>query len=165
MHLWRIGGDDDVRHRRVEPSVVSVTTERGWEVRLAHTVLDRMHRIRERALPNETGGVLVGSYDTARRIAYVCGLVPSPPDSKERPALYIRGKAGLERAVEQLARASGNHLEYVGEWHTHPGSVDPSGDDRTVLGWLAGLMGGGGLPGIMVIVGGKGRHRVLAESC
>jgi proteasome lid subunit RPN8/RPN11 len=45
-------------------------------------------------------------------------------------------------------------LEYVGEWHTHPGSnVEPSHDDQTAFAWLCQAMEQEGLPPVMLIAG------------
>lgn len=131
---------------------------------MAHTVVDRMAHLRREALPNETGGVLIGTFDTVRRIAYVSWALPSPPDSEEWPNLYIRGKAGLKQTVEECARASGHHLEYVGEWHSHPGSANPSDIDQAALGKLGALMGRDDLPGLMVIIGEQHAHRIVVSS-
>ena len=58
--------------------------------------------LRNAKLPNETGGVLVGSLDLERKIAYVIDTVPSPPDSEEWPTVYIRGCRGLRRQVDLM---------------------------------------------------------------
>jgi len=43
-----------------------------------------MHKFRYAKLPNETGGVLMGTFDTSEKIIYVVLVLPSPPDSIER---------------------------------------------------------------------------------
>ena len=54
-------------------------------------LLAKLSSLREPKLPNETGGVLLGSFDVERRILYIADALPSPPDSEEWPTLYIRG--------------------------------------------------------------------------
>ena len=43
----------------------------GWKVELSLSLLSEMRTDREKALPNETGGVLIGAYDIARKRIYV----------------------------------------------------------------------------------------------
>jgi len=128
-----------------------------WELVSNDYVLQRLAELRNAKLPNETGGVLVGSLDLERKIAYIIDTVPSPPDSEEWPTVYIRGCRGLRRQVDELAARSDGMIQYLGEWHSHPdGSrTQPSPDDGLVFTWLADLMEHDGLPALMLIVGGS----------
>lgn len=124
-----------------------------------HLLLEEISRARAAKLPNETGGVLIGAFDTLRRIVYVVVQVPSPPDSTEWPTLYIRGVQGLRERVEAIGRITAGNLIYVGEWHSHPDGVgcSPSNDDRKVFDWLRELRKVDGLPPVMLIVGDQDR--------
>jgi integrative and conjugative element protein (TIGR02256 family) len=117
-------------------------------------------------LPSETGGVFIGAFDVERKIVYVVDLVPSPPDSKEWPVLYIRGCRGLVERLEEVHQATGGMLQYVGEWHSHPDgcSTNPSGDDRKVFRWLVEHMQVDGIPPVMAIVGQGENIRWFVES-
>jgi integrative and conjugative element protein (TIGR02256 family) len=108
-------------------------------------------------LPNETGGVLIGSFDQENRIAYLVDIIPSPPDSVEWPILYIRGCGGLEEEVTRIRARTDDQLQYVGEWHSHPDgrNTEPSEDDKKVFGWLAENAARDSNPPVMVIVGQK----------
>ena len=108
--------------------------------------------------PNETGGVLVGSFDLQNRIVYIVDTVPSPPDSEEWPTLYIRGCQGLKKSLDDIYEVTNGMLEYIGEWHSHPdmSPTSPSDDDLQVFSWLTGLMDSDGLPALMMIVGQRG---------
>ena len=124
-----------------------------WTVLYDEQLTDTIQRLRAERLPNETGGVLVGSFDLERKIIYIVDTIPSPIDSEERRTLYIRGCEGLQEQVTLVQQQTFEQLEYVGEWHSHPDSVDclPSGDDRAVLSWLTNHMDADGLPGAMMI--------------
>lgn len=61
--------------------------------------MDRLYCQRKEKLPNETGGVLIGSYDFAHNICYIVDAIDSPSDSKEYPDAYIRGSNGLYEKV------------------------------------------------------------------
>lgn len=134
----------------------------GWTILTDPVVFEEAARLRESKLPNETGGVLLGSMDTQHRRIYVVALLPSPPDSREWPTLYIRGAAGLRNHVQAISKATYNNIDYIGEWHSHAvrSSADMSTTDRTALSKLAQEMRVAGLPALMlIIVAGARRHQ------
>ena len=110
---------------------------------------------RREKLPNETGGILLGNFDAYRRVCSIAEVVPSPQDSSEWPASYIRGCAGLRRVVEDAENRMLGQISYVGEWHSHPDGcgVRPSTDDLKAYAWLTGHMHVEGLPALMLIIG------------
>lgn len=130
----------------------------GWTLVVDHQLTARIAEFRKAKLPNETGGVLMGAYDLARKLVYVVETIPSPPDSEEWPTLYIRGKKGLKPKVDRIQELTGGQLEYVGEWHSHPDGCPcrPSNDDLKVFGWLTKNMDDAGLPALMGIAGDDG---------
>ena len=65
----------------------------GWKIELSLSLLGEMRTDREKALPNETGGVLIGAYDIARKRVYVVCQVKAPDDSISSPTSFIRGCA------------------------------------------------------------------------
>jgi proteasome lid subunit RPN8/RPN11 len=121
-------------------------------------VLEKMATLRAAKLPDETGGVLIGTYDIQRRVVYLADVLPSPADSEEWPTLYIRGCEGLADQVGQIRRVTGHNLEYIGEWHSHPdgASLVPSDDDMMVFSWLTREMDLEGKPPLMIIAGEAG---------
>ncbi len=77
---------------------------------------------------NETGGVLVGYYNSAHDCAVVTALSGPPEDSIKKPRLFERGTRGIQRWLFRFWREQ-RHF-YLGEWHFHPGGVSiPSQDD------------------------------------
>jgi hypothetical protein len=139
----------------VRPAAVWRRRIGEWTLTLDQTLLERLCAVRAGKLPNETGGVLLGAHDTDRRCLYVVDTIPSPPDSKEWPTLYIRGCEGLGAKVADAESLTGGQLEYVGEWHSHPDGCPtlPSGDDLQVFAWLTESLAADGLPALMAIVG------------
>ena len=160
MSIWRTD-EDQISVRRYVFSVKnSIERKMGeWTLCTDEGFTDKVHEARSKKLPNETGGVLVGSYDMQRKIVYVVDCLPSPADSEEWPTLYIRGYQGLHSQIEKVQQITENQLEYVGEWHSHPPgcSVKPSYDDRQVFNWLSDHMKIDGLPPLMLIVGDPGQ--------
>jgi len=127
----------------------------GWTIYTDQSFLEGIQHARAEKLPNETGGVLVGSYDMQRKIIYVVDTLLSPPDSFEWPTVYIRGTDGLREDLSRIEQVTRTRLEYVGEWHSHPDAAGclPSNDDRQAFAWLSDLMGEHGLPPLMLILG------------
>lgn len=119
---------------------------------------ERVEAWRKRALPNETGGILVGIYDLIAKRIYLVDALPAPPDSEETPSSFRRGLEGVQSAIEQVALMSGGRVGYVGEWHTHPDCADRSmsKQDRELLEQLKAIQAGDGLPVVMMIVAKDG---------
>jgi integrative and conjugative element protein (TIGR02256 family) len=152
----------------ITPVAVEVTGVRehkgkAWTFRIDEAVLNAMRGYREEHLPRETGGVLVGNFDTYRRVCSVVTAMPSPPDSEEWPTCYIRGVSGLKAAISECELLTGGQVGYVGEWHSHPNfcSVRPSDDDRAAHRQLSHIMNKEALPGLIVIVGDKNAVSVM----
>ena len=131
-----------------------ISTEE-WTVIYDSELLDKLAQMRESRLPNETGGVLIGSRDRTRRILYLVDALPSPPDSEELKTSYIRGTKGLSEEVERIAEITGSNLDYIGEWHSHPdgNGVGPSANDKKLLNWIRSGMEETGETGLMCIIG------------
>jgi integrative and conjugative element protein (TIGR02256 family) len=136
-----------------------------WVINTDCMLHDKIHEFRAARLPNETGGVLLGHVDSERHRVYVVDALPSPPDSKEWPTVYIRGAVGLRERVEELQSKTGTMLHYVGEWHSHPDgySCRPSSEDKKAFAWLIARMAVEDYPAIMLIEGRKERQWYLGQ--
>ena len=161
LSIWRTDPDhiNTKRHSfHVANSICCKINE--WVLCTDQGLIDKVHEMREKKLPNETGGVLVGTYDLQRKIIYVVDCLPSPPDSEEWPTLYIRGCQDLSSQVEEIKRLTEDQVKYIGEWHSHPSGcgVNPSQLDRKALNCLSDIMKNDGLPPLMLIVGDPGKY-------
>lgn len=138
----------------VASPVTTVATATGWQIRVSEGAVSAMREIRASKLPNETGGVLLGSFDVHERIVYVAGVLPGPPDSDEWPDSYIRGCSGLCSQVDLIRKTSGGEVGYVGEWHSHPvgHAAILSERDLAALLDLTAAMGAEDLPGLVLVV-------------
>ncbi|HPL68422.1 MAG TPA: ThiF family adenylyltransferase [Smithellaceae bacterium] len=157
--IWQEEGCGKVERTDIELTPVIHHRIESWTVITDEGLLQKLGMFRQARLPNETGGVLLGSFDLDRKILYIVDALPSPPDSEEWPTLYIRGRKGLRQAVDALEEKTHGMLEYIGEWHSHPpgARLAASCDDLKVFAWLTELMQADGLPGLMMIVGDPGR--------
>ncbi|WP_394244739.1 Mov34/MPN/PAD-1 family protein [Halopseudomonas laoshanensis] len=124
-------------------------------VTISDDVVRTMRAQRQQSGRNETGGVLLGTYDLVRNVVHIVGALSSPPDSKQAPTYFIRGIKDLKPRIERLADASAGRLHYIGEWHSHPGGVParPSADDEQVYAHLKTHMEPAGAPFVMAICG------------
>ena len=133
--VWR--GDSSGALSRIDVPIAQPRSYpvSDWTVMLDSMVQETVANYRQERLPNETGGVLLGTFDMSRRVALVSVALPSPGDSKEWPTVYIRGSAGLRGAVSRAEMATGGGLEYLGEWHSHPRGANAvaSKEDRKAL--------------------------------
>lgn len=155
IRVWRLNDEASIESVSAPVFPACEFQVRDWKIVVDDGFREILSNARQSRLPNETGGVIIGCFDTKRRIIYVVDTILSPPDSKERRDAYIRGKKGLPEALQRTSDVSGGMLEYVGEWHSHPRghTVDPSLYDLNVLSWLDNIMRPFGLPALMVIAG------------
>ena len=126
----------------------------GWKIKLLDSVKKDLFENRKNKLPNETGGVLLGSFDYYNKICYIIENISSPDDSIESPNSYIRGSKGLLQKITKIQKITVDNMVYVGEWHSHPSNdTSPSEDDKILLNSIAKYNAKQCLPGIMAIVG------------
>lgn len=126
----------------------------GWKIELSLSLLGEMRTDREKALPNETGGVLIGAYDIARKRIYVVYQVRAPEDSISSPTSFIRGCANLPERLKYIHETTLDNLTYIGEWHSHPSvNTQRSADDVKLHKAIVGYNRENCLPGCMMILG------------
>ncbi len=89
----------------------------GLEARIRGAMI----ALAEAAAPNETGGILVG-----RRVgAALEVLAASGPGPKaiSLPERFERDGSYCQRFLEAMVAELGSGVDYVGEWHSHPGAT------------------------------------------
>ena len=161
ISIWRANTSDfSVKHYQIPTSEIIEEKIDDWTLCYDKWLTTKIHKARKERLPNETGGVLIGSFDVQRKIVYIVDTILSPPDSIEWPTVYIRGAKGLKERVDEIQKTTAEMLDYVGEWHSHPDgcSTKPSEDDIKAFTWLAEMMDVYGLPALMVIAGDQNQQ-------
>jgi proteasome lid subunit RPN8/RPN11 len=111
--------------------VPSVRRPRIWLSERAEAQLADAAR---NAHPQETGGVLVGLY-VGRERPWVVEATVLPPHVASHSYYELPAEA-RPRAVDS-ARETDERLGYLGDWHSHPEDVGPSGTDITTMKQLA----------------------------
>lgn len=96
--IWRAHEDGSVERLDVLLVEAVEVSAGGWKIIFDVDVEQVMRDYRFKQLPNETGGVLLGSFDLDRKLVLVSDVLGSPDDSREWPTVYIRGSAGLRSA-------------------------------------------------------------------
>lgn len=125
-----------------------------WKIELSTSLLDEMRNNRKKALPNETGGVLIGAYDIARKRIYIVYQVRAPEDSISSPTSFIRGCANLPDRLKYIYETTLDNLTYIGEWHSHPSvNTQKSTDDIKLHKAIVSYNSENCLPGCMMILG------------
>lgn len=124
------------------------------EVSIDFGVYDKISNLRNKHLPVETGGILLGYYDFNVNSIIVVEALPAPRDSKASTGSFERGLEGVIEAVIEAGRRTAGIVGYIGEWHSHPKgySATPSGDDKYQLLYLSLGMAMEGLPAVVLIV-------------
>ena len=108
------------------------TPDGRFVLRVGRRQLRTLERLRSRAGACETGGILIGRYDTLHRTATVERVSGPPADSRAGRLWFYRGVEGLQKLLDRLWRSDESH--YLGEWHHHPASdTTPSGQDLRQL--------------------------------
>ncbi len=126
-----------------------------WDIIIDDGIVQAAQALRSKALPAETGGIILGTIDIPRRQICVVKLADAPIDSFGDQDGFERGTRGLTAVLEDVATKTAGQVEYVGEWHSHPEGVEPqvSTTDLGQLVWLGEERRMEGLPAVMLIVG------------
>jgi hypothetical protein len=158
ISIWSINSDDfTVQKYSTNPTKWNKIYSNEWKIYLSQQLLVEMQYLRAQKLPKETGGVLLGSVDTERKIIYIYDTIFAPEDSKETASTFERGINGVLDEYKKCQKITDNQIQYLGEWHSHPKgySTNPSPLDIKLFSYLSSTLFIQGYPTLMVIVGDK----------
>lgn len=150
-------GDDESGAISVHSiSITSPVSHRcgDWEIMLDDHLVTKLHELRNQALPLETGGIIVGYKDFKLKRISIVEVLPQPIDSSSSREFFIRGKEGTLAAIQEIRQRTGEIVDYLGEWHSHPEGVDctPSRADHKLLQTMGTFSALEGDPFLMMIV-------------
>lgn len=144
--------------------LIPLNTSR-WLVRLSHKAYHFIQTQMLEALPDETGGILVGFIHFKRKVIYVTRALAPPPDSIGFPYAFKLGIRDVPEQLEMIYQRTGGVIHYVGEWHSHPcGDEQLSASDRTAVKQISGHLGQGGIPTHIMIATTQGCFSHLFEN-
>jgi hypothetical protein len=156
ISIWRINPDDfTVQNYSTTPTKWNKVYSNEWKIYLNKQLLVEMQYFRNQKLPKETGGVLLGSIDTERKIIYIYDTICASEDSKETTSTFERGINGVLDDYKKYQKITDNQIQYLGEWHSHPQgcSTNPSSLDEELFFSLSETMYRQGYPFLMGILG------------
>lgn len=115
---------------------------------------EKVKHLRSQALPNETGGILVGYYDFVYKKVMIVDALPPPSDSISTPSSFVRGENGVAECLAYINKQTRDVVKYIGEWHSHPKgcSASMSTQDKTQLKQLSERQSIIGYPAYQMIV-------------
>ncbi|MGC4173997.1 Mov34/MPN/PAD-1 family protein [Demequina sp.] len=106
-----------------------VSSRRGLDI--SHDVATEIKAAAVGAVPNETGGILLGW--RAGSDVIVVGFAEIPPRDVRRAA-YVLDARAANGALEKFRRqAHDSRVGYVGSWHSHPLNLPPSATDHATF--------------------------------
>ena len=153
--IWSLSTLGSVEVHSVHPAPVHESSVGDWRVIADDVVIQSLSELRDASLPQETGGILLGTVDTKRKAIVIADLVHFPEGSIGSETSFQRGAVDLPAVLNSVATRTGGQLRYVGEWHSHPRhhSSAPSKVDCEQLSYLRSEMDREGLPALMMIAG------------
>ncbi len=105
------------------------------EVQVSSAAAAFMMKESQARLPNETGGILIGS--TTRESINIVHAVGPGPRAIHGRCNFTRDGEFAQEALDRLASDSYGPDAYLGEWHSHTRSVGPSGRDYDSMLWIS----------------------------
>jgi integrative and conjugative element protein (TIGR02256 family) len=109
---------------------------RQFGVRIPGRCIETIVKLCGAAGRNETGGILIGTYNERHDCAHIMDVIPPPADSRRGRTWFARGVRGLQNLLNRLWRTERSF--YVGEWHFHPFAAPiPSDQDMKQMQTIA----------------------------
>jgi len=167
IEIWRLDELQSVKHFNFTIDNWHKVSISDWTVLINEDhLLNIISSHRNNKLPNETGGVLIGTVDTYYKKIYIAHTILSPKDSIERPTLFIRGIDGVSDELKRISQITNQNLKYLGEWHSHPRhcSLNMSGDDKIQFAELTREAELNGQPALMLILGDNGEFQIYLNN-
>lgn len=133
----------------------NIETVSNWRIVIDDGIINKINTERLNKLPYETGGIIVGYIDQKSSKIFIVDVLNAPNDSISEKDGFQRGIDGLTSELDRIGRLTGNIVEYIGEWHSHPQNTTalPSYLDCILLKYLADILAKEGKPAIMIIAG------------
>ncbi len=116
-------GRNTVHRAKTRPAMEQRVHE--WRIVWDKGVEEQVLEMRWKALPRETGGVVMGWVDHPTTTIFVVDFHAAPKDSEWKPTSFQRGSHGVSEEVEATKNRTGGKVDYVGEWRSHPDAMVP----------------------------------------
>lgn len=135
------------------PEILLRSRDARFGLHLGAGHVERILELCADAGDDETGGVLLGRYNTRRDTALVTGVLGPPRDSGRGRTWFHRGVDGVQRIIYRAWDLRREY--YLGEWHFHPfAAPEPSPKDFRQMGEIADSASWKCPEPILLIIGG-----------
>lgn len=132
-------------------------------VQIPRTLFDAIFTAAGQAKPREAGGVLMGNHVGSAGSRRVTELVDGGPDASATRTSFNPDQQFQQSEVDKLFAKHDGNIEYLGDWHSHPGGVPyPSATDRGALKRIRAALDARCAEPIMLICGGRLRRTMHA---
>lgn len=112
----------------MKKGVVYISLDQKYSVSVSETIVEDLLRFTGSAGKNETGGILIGSYNDLHNRAFISCVTGPTVDSKSGRTWFYRGIKNLQTKINDLWKKK---QYYLGEWHYHPDApASPSFQDN-----------------------------------
>jgi len=139
--------------------------DKNWQFRVKSDAHKLLMQCFHKSGRNETGGLLIGQIDLKKKIVYITRILLAPPDSKCRPYAFERGILDVPEDVKKITQLTGDTINYVGEWHTHPGGGKKlSAVDNEAVRKIKTVLDPVSRPTLVMIVTKEGLHPYIFSS-
>ena len=158
ISVWTLNESGEVELVSSEGKLVTKSCFGNWTYVYDEGLVVNINELRERCLPNETGGVLLGVVDMNHKSIRIVHALPQTEDSCGTPSGFERGIVNLQEQIKKAIADTMYQVRYVGEWHTHPNDKSPlpSTTDLKQATWLSHEMEIEGLHGVVAIAAQNG---------
>jgi integrative and conjugative element protein (TIGR02256 family) len=102
----------------LQPDVDAAGT--AW---ISKRVLASLTQIASAAAPLETGGILLGYWSESATAPVITGNIGPGPRAKHEQSRFVPDHDYQESEVAKLYYESNCTLQYLGDWHSHPGNA------------------------------------------
>ncbi|AQR93108.1 Mov34/MPN/PAD-1 family protein [Clostridium saccharoperbutylacetonicum] len=111
-------------------NIIFYSDESSIKISVNKDLFNKMYQYCDKSYPNETGGILIGTY-LDKQTAEIVAVIGPSEDSKTWKTRFNRGAKGINKLLKEYWEQG---IYYLGEWHFHPnGSPYPSNIDTDTL--------------------------------
>ncbi len=164
LSIVRLGNDDELKSARVvldlPPDRAVMDHEQKYEVRVDETAMETIRghigaSVNGRTPgAGHTGGLLLGQFDSACRVAWVSQATGLPPGSTADPLNIKLNMDEIRGFLDDRFSQSAGMLTLIGFWHTHlGGSAAPSEVDETTMKDLVASPEWPAAPALLLVLG------------
>ena len=136
----------------------------GLKINIKSDVLRDLKKYYYSSWKYETGGILLGKFNKENKVIEIAEVYELKSNLFSR-ILYRRNAKKAQKIINKRWRQTAGVINYVGEWHTHPGmQAIPSTTDLNSLSEIS-IKVRDSLPGTLLLIVGEAEKINLVVQC